>query len=371
MTAVSNSPSYEAYRSTRIFSSLDGLRCMSILAVIWHHAGPAPGSWPPALGNGFLGVDLFFAISGFLIVTLLLRERDRNGELALGRFYARRALRIFPPYYGLLLALTIVLLTVGRGSNMRAPFFNELPFYLTYTCNWITTSTLLGISWSLAAEEQFYLLWPPIERFARRLIVPVLLVLLVVNQALNFRLLDGWLEATFGFRYEELQILQATFTPILLGVAVAHTLHDPQGFARLQRILGHRLAAPAILFLLVLLCNIPGSLSGWPRLSIQCAMAGLVAACVIREDHPLQPLLSWRPIARIGAISYGMYLFHLIALHPVDIVLRKAEITNGVLRFVACTGLTVVIAELSFRFYEQPFLRLKRAFSSEGQAARG
>ncbi len=131
------------------------------------------------------------------------------------------------------------------------------------------------------------------------------------------------------------------------------------------------MAAPLVLFLLILLCNIPGNLSGLPRLSIQCAMAGLVAACVIREDHPLRSLLSSKAIVRIGAISYGMYLFHLIALHPVDILLRKAEIENGVLRFVACTGLTIVIAELSFRFYEQPFLRLKRVFTSESQAVRG
>lgn len=126
MTAISDDPSYETYRSTRTFSSLDGLRCLSILAVVWHHTGAASGSWRGALAKGFLGVDLFFAISGFLIVTLLLRERDRNGKLALGRFYARRALRIFPPYYGLLLALTIVLLTVGYGSSMRAPFSSGL-----------------------------------------------------------------------------------------------------------------------------------------------------------------------------------------------------------------------------------------------------
>ncbi|MCP4306141.1 MAG: hypothetical protein GY937_25280 [bacterium] len=84
-----------------------------------------------ALANGFLGVDLFFAINAFLIVTLLLRERERNGRLALGRFYVRRALRIFSPYYGLLLALTLLLLTVGSGASMRSPFFEELPYYLT------------------------------------------------------------------------------------------------------------------------------------------------------------------------------------------------------------------------------------------------
>jgi len=353
---------FETYRGTRIFGALDGLRCLSILAVVWHHTRTGSVAWLPATANGFLGVDLFFVISGFLIPTLILRERDRTGELSLRGFYARRSLRIFPPYYGLLLAFTLVLATVGRDARMAAPFFAELPFYLTYTSNWIETSTMLGISWSLAAEEQFYLVWPPIERFARRLALPILGVFIVVNQLVTFRLVDGVLER-LGLHFDDLQMLQATFTPILLGVAVAHALHAPASYARVRRALGHPIAPVVLLVLLFALCNIPGSLTGWPRLSIQLTMAALVAACVVREDHALMPLLRLRPIVYVGTISYGMYLYHLIALHPVDLLLRRAGLEVPGLRFLACALLTIAIAGLSYRFFERPFLRLKERFA--------
>ena len=102
---------FESYRRTRAFGALDGLRCLSILVVVWHHS-PARLSWWSASELGFLGVDLFFVISGFLIVTLLLREREGSGDISLPKFYMRRTLRIFPLYYGLILFLAVYYVTV-------------------------------------------------------------------------------------------------------------------------------------------------------------------------------------------------------------------------------------------------------------------
>src|SRR5215831_19037330 len=99
----------KSYLQTRTFGSLDGLRALAILGVIWHHSASALPGWP-ITARGFLGVDLFFVISGFLIVTLLLRERRRTATISLRKFYVRRFLRIFPPYYGLLALVTIVAL---------------------------------------------------------------------------------------------------------------------------------------------------------------------------------------------------------------------------------------------------------------------
>ena len=116
-------PDHGEFLARRYFSSLDAFRCGSILAVVWHHTSRA--SRGSRSDRGFLGVDMFFVISGFLIVTLLLRERDRAGAIALGRFYARRALRIFPIYYGMLAALTVFYLFVKPGTPEQR-FFADL-----------------------------------------------------------------------------------------------------------------------------------------------------------------------------------------------------------------------------------------------------
>lgn len=122
------------FRNRRIFGSLDGLRALSVVAVIWHHTtGPHVSA---LLASGPHGVTLFFAISGFLIVTLLLRERDRAGRIDLKAFYIRRSLRIFPLYYAVIAVYTLLVCVVERNNPVGREFFNNLPFFLIYTSNW-------------------------------------------------------------------------------------------------------------------------------------------------------------------------------------------------------------------------------------------
>ena len=133
-SAPRDPPDHGRYLATTRFPSLDGLRCLAIVPVFWHHCttGPLAG----ILGRGPLGVDLFFAISGFLITTLLLRERDATGRVAAGAFYARRALRIFPLYYGVLLLYAVNAGFFMPHGEQRAHFLRSLPFFATYTTNW-------------------------------------------------------------------------------------------------------------------------------------------------------------------------------------------------------------------------------------------
>src|ERR1700733_1134905 len=105
--AVTSSGPYSAYLATRTFASLDGLRALAVLGVLWYHTTEDLPPWP-ALRRGFLGVDFFFIISGFLIVTLLLRERRSSGTISLRNFYTRRSLRIFPAYWTMLLFVACV-----------------------------------------------------------------------------------------------------------------------------------------------------------------------------------------------------------------------------------------------------------------------
>ncbi len=355
-------PSFERFAGTRAFGSLDGLRCLSIVAVVWHHSR-LQASGPGLLAHGFLGVDLFFVISGFLITTLLLRERRQTGSISLGRFWMRRTLRIFPPYFALLFGVALALGVVFPSARMREPFFAELPYLLTYTSNWIEVTTLFGITWSLATEEQFYLVWPTLERFASRLVAPAIVGALLANQALNFGWLDGAVVAVTGLPRSALPVLQTTFTPILLGAALAHALASEGAFRRIARWAAARSAAPVALGAVLLLAAWPGNLSGAPRLAIHLTMTALVAACVVREDNGLAGALRFGPAARIGAVSYGVYLYHLFAMHAVG---RLGEAFGGVesnaLRFVGTLAVSVAVAEISYRGFESRFLRLKARF---------
>jgi peptidoglycan/LPS O-acetylase OafA/YrhL len=126
-----------------------------------------------------------------------------------------------------------------------------------------------------------------------------------------------------------------------------------------------RPAAPLALVAVLALASIPGDLSGAPRLAIHLAMTTLVAACTVREDHALRAALAWTPIERIGAVSYGVYLYHLIAL---DLVVRiGGASTSNTLRFLGCALLSVGIAEISYRVLETRFLRLKGRFEAVGR----
>jgi peptidoglycan/LPS O-acetylase OafA/YrhL len=358
---------YQAFRNARHFPSLDGIRAACILAVIFHHTAE-PISWLPATSRGFLGVDMFFLLSGFLIVTLLLRERDAGGRVRLGQFYMRRTLRIFPAYYGLLLLFTVYYLVAPTRLPPAGAFFAALPFYLTYTSNWTTMySWGFAVSWSLAAEEQFYLLWPAVEKYLKGTgVLVVLAVLLVVNQVINLGALDGVLRSGWGVARGDLVMLHITFTPILLGVALAHALHHRRSFELVCGVLKWRYWPLLLLGGFLVLCNalpvLPNEL-GWPRLALQLSLLLLLASCVVAENHVLRGLLTWRPLARIGVISYGMYLYHMWVLHFTHILLARLPLRVPGSRLILCLLGTLAVAELSYRLYEAPFLSLKKRFT--------
>ena len=353
-------PDYEAYRARRTFGSLDGFRCMSIVAVIWHHSRGDIEFGRLGL-RGFLGVDMFFVLSGFLIVTLLLREHARNGQISLKAFYARRTLRIMPLYYGVVIASAILFLGFRPNGTTAEGIREGLPFLLTYTTNWVEIGSFLSITWSLSAEEQFYLMWPPVQKYVRHALW-VLLALILVSQFIHFGLFDPQLEKLGVGPNDLTMVRQTTFTPILLGVLLAYILHDRRGFERVSRTLGHRMTPLWIAALLLIgLELMPLDITGWPRLTIHLLLMALLASAVVREDHVLAPLLNWRPIVRVGVLSYGMYLLHMFVVHFTD-TLGKRGLPHIFLFPLATLG-TIAVAELSYRYYETPFLRLKKRFA--------
>jgi peptidoglycan/LPS O-acetylase OafA/YrhL len=351
------SPAHATFLQTRHFASLDGLRAIAILAVLWHHCTPKHAAdlqwhW---LDRGFLGVDLFFGISGFLIVTLLLRERDRNpAGIDLRAFYVRRTLRIVPLQY----ATTLGILLLARGNSAPA-VWHDVPYALTYTSNFVTMQSMLAITWSLAAEEQFYLLWPWLEKFAGRWLRAWLAILLLASVAITLGinhcgLLASW-PGFFG---------QTTFAPILLGAALAHALHHPGGYACLAGLCRSRAAAPvALLATLGATIAWPAPLAGAGQLLVQTLMVWWIACCVYREDHGLRWLLTTPALVRIGVVSYGMYLMHHPCRHLVVSLVGDESVRGGWPALAGMLALTWALAELSFRTFERFFLSLKQRWS--------
>ncbi len=347
---------YQAFRSQRRFGSLDGLRTISVIAVIWHHCNLS--MYGGILSAGFTGVYLFFAISGFLITTLLLRERDEKGEISLRNFYIRRALRIFPLYYAMVALYVALVLAMDHHSEGGRAYLHNLPYFLSYTSNWFIEvgnpkRIVFHHGWSLATEEQFYLLWPWVVRYSRSWRTPVafMLCLLVVDQSLEHALLRGLLTTDPLW----VRALTSIATPICLGCLFAFLLHHRRSFRQAYRLLGHRVTVPLLAVLLLLLLRNPGP----PHFFINMTMATLVAAVCIREDHVLAPLLGNSTAQYIGMISYGMYLLHAL---PNSATERILKISHPVAVFVVVLPLTIIGASLSYRLFERPFLRKKVAY---------
>ncbi len=339
--------------SPRLIPALDGLRALSVIFVMLVHASYG------RLSGGFLAVDIFFVISGFLITHLLIEEQAASGRVSLRDFYLRRIFRILPP---LICAIALsMLLWPGSASDRMVVVQAALLFY----ANFLPAETLgnLGHTWSLAIEEQFYLVWPLLfaTMFARARggLIALALAVVLASVAVRYCLVAHWtdLEPLYTFT-------PARLDPIMLGCLLA------LGAPRLRDWLIHRsarvvqllawLCAAAILACLFLadrdvMQSTPLAFTGFALLA-----GGLVAtAPLLAARDMLQRCLN-HPVARyIGRRSYGLYLYH----YPIFGALEAWRTPGDLGNFVAVTGakilLSFAVAELSWRTLEQPMLRLK------------
>jgi len=342
---------HPTYLNQRRFPLLDGLRCIAIVAVIWFHSVDG-SNYTSLLTKGNQGVSLFFVISGFLITTLLLRERDGIGDISLRRFYIRRTLRIFPLYYGMLALYVILVAVVERHSEAGAQFWQNLPYFLTYTSNWFVPPldshhVIFLFAWSLATEEQFYLFWPWIVRAGAKpaALVAVMLTIIVAHYI-------AMTAGAGGSTVLPARILFHLSPPICMGAIAALMLHSPKGFRWVEPLINARYGGLAALIALTAALSIDG-VPDWVWF---LTMTWLVAACVVRPGQGLAIVLAQPIVRHIGVVSYGMYLMHLLWINVAQRILHMHDDFSI---FIIALLLSIVAASISFRYFETPILNMK------------
>ena len=374
LTGVLGSAPMRAAPAQRRFyqPELDGLRFYAFLGVFVCHTLPFDGTlyrrfhlpipwlWGAIAKSGAAGVDLFFALSAFLITSLLLREREETGGISLRRFYLRRILRIWPLYF-LLIAVGVVL--AHTMTQQSLPWY-YVAGYLLFVGNWVHAvfgrpESVCSPLWTVSIEEQFYLIWPLLMKMLGRrgmIVAAIVTFLLATVCRLGFMLAGS----SGGFLYYgsvcrcdslALGILLALFSDrlprltrgarslllaggLLAWVASSAWLNEQPGPVDIRMVLG--------------------------RLIVSLAAGAILYACL----HSHSKLVRGAWVVELGKISYGLYLLHLTGilimlrlLHP---VWGWPLLTTKGLGFV----MTVVLALVSYRWIESPFLRLKDKFAT-------
>ena len=339
---------------------LNGLRAIAALSVMWSHTFQDTfGDWGT---DGFRlpvvadGVTMFFVISGFLITYLLLNEQERSQTVSIPKFYMRRILRIWPIYY----AYMAIALTATHTWNDP-----NIGFYLFFGANipFILTAGIWPIVhyWSIGVEEQFYLFWPWLVKAScgkthRLLAGAVTLCAVWLLCKWGIYLIWG---ATTAYRF----FAVTRFDCMMLGAVGAILYFTQSGW--FNRLLGNRTLG-AICLLALFFSQPWADIIPAPVRTQAIALLALV--CVMSQLHNPVINLENKVCDCVGKISYGIYVIHPLLIFLLSGLYRSTEINlpNGIataLIYVIVTLVTILLAWLSYRFFESPFLRLKSRFT--------
>ena len=326
-----------AYWGESYFPALDGVRAICILLVMFNHVHEPVPLWL----QGRIGVDIFFVLSGFLITTLLLRERERHGNISLKGFYTRRFFRIVP-VYALVMVIYLCIVLVMHDAERWREFKGGLPYLLTFMQEYrpATTGVILGHAWSLGIEEKFYLAWP-----------------LLIVALFPFRLRSILLTLLLGIGILFLPpMLSRSYGGLLLGALLGIVLAKSTS-ASLPGLL---LRVPTIAAVLLVVIGYLGmTLYRLPVLFFSGCVTLLIGTLVLRRSW-LRALLEGRWIVTCGKRSYAMYLIHVLAIDAVE---RIGARTGGLRTYVVIPvayGVSFLGATAIFYAVERPCVKYGR-----------
>lgn len=379
--------------------NINGVRAIAVALVILGHTALALRLTqnPNILGvfpffpAGAIGVQIFFVLSGFLITSLLLLEKERFGDIKLSNFYIRRALRIWPLYFliivliYLLFAFTDWMLMPGIAPKFERMQYKMLPYFVAMLPNvgkalFPSAELYLMVLWSIGIEEQFYLIWPLLVKMSGRILV-------VLVTAVFLFLLAGTIyqdilplilptsHPLFSFKVSKLMqyTLLGGFDSLAIGSLCAYLLHKKTNW--LQGLISRR---AAIRLCLVLIIPISIFYTDLPHLLKVGVLSSCFALIIGHLSYISKPLfqLNNKVFKWTGIYSYGLYIYHFPVMLIVANMLSRMAPTVPLwlytaLFIVISYSFSVMLAALSYHHFEKPFLRLKEKFMLVKSSARG
>ena len=356
---------YDKKNQLKYRPELDGLRGVAILGVMAFHAHAS------FMSGGYIGVDIFFVLSGFLITSLLISEYDRYGSVSLKNFYMRRVLRLAPALIVLLLVFCLASFLFLRGPKANSNYIDSL-ISLFYLSNWARAFSLhppdyLGHTWSLSIEEQFYIVWPILLLiFLRFFNSRKLIVLIAISIALLAWILRVYLYikgATMERLYNGLDTrADALMVGCAIGVAYSSGIFNKKDFKLiLSRIIVFLSPISVLILLFLFTCAKPDSygsyMSQFGFFTVELLTATIVIDIMVNKVSFIKRILATKVLVWIGTISYGLYLWH----YPIYRVMFSLEMSKIVIITIGSL-IAFTVAALSYYLMEKPIIKLKKNF---------
>lgn len=357
MSPVRNQINEDGFKITYL-PCIDGVRAFSVIAVIMFHGGI------PFLRGGFIGVDIFFVISGFLITSLLIKEKQKTGGINIVNFFTRRVLRLIPALIALLLIFNIFSI-FAMEKDIAVNNFVDSFIVLFYSADWTRAMGLqrpdwLGHAWSLSIEEQFYIIWPFIFLVLLKILKDYHFIALVVLIMALASTACRVIFMMYGFNYDRIYNgLDSRADALLIGCLCSFILSSKW----YHWILAKSLVIHVLFYISLMIIIALAILSRWTSPKMFCLGYLTIAICaaviIIKltttaGNSFIEKVLTQHFIVWIGKISYGLYLWH----YPIFNIMRYYEYTK-ITTFVYGTAITFIFSALSYYFIERPFLMLK------------
>lgn len=363
------------------FDNLDGLRFFCFLSVFLFHSFHTD---LPAIkesgvfqffkfslfGNGFLGVNFFFVLSGFLITYLLIKEKKRNGRIHIVNFWIRRVLRIWPLYfacvfYGFVIFPYTKIMAGGQPAETA-----NIWYYLGFISNFdyinkgLPDSPGLGVLWSVAIEEQFYLVWPVILSFfaVRKFWIPLVTIL---AGSLVFRAFND------VYKLHEMHTLSCIGDMALGGLGAWLILERTWFAEKMRTVPRWVIVTMYAAFAFVFLFRDEYLLSGyWIRVFERLLISSIMLFIILEQcyaKNSFYKMGNFKTVSRLGLVTYGLYCLHFIIVSLVVGLSKKLGTNTSTWQVVLMEPavslvITIIVSFISFRYFETPFLKLKERF---------